>query len=212
MGKRLPPSPFLYPIVDAAALGGRGAGDVIATLAAAGVRLLQLRAKGVSDRRLLALAAEAVAAAHAQGAWLVVNDRADVARVVGADGVHVGQDDLAPADARAVLGPDAIVGLSTHDLAQIEKAGGEPIDYVALGPIFATGSKVNPDPVVGVEMLARARAITAGPLVAIGGVRRTNVRSVVDAGADGVAVISDLLGAPDLAAAVRGLEAALAAR
>ena len=208
---RLPPAPFLYPIVDADTVGPSQVAAVVETLAAAGVRLLQLRAKALGDRALLELARESVRAAHGHGALLVIDDRADVARLVAADGVHVGQDDLSPADVRAVVGPDAIVGFSTHNLEQIDEAGGEPIDYVALGPIFATRSKQNPDPVVGLPGLAAARARTRLPLVAIGGITRANAAAVAAAGADGLAVISDLLRSADLAAAVRDFEAALRA-
>jgi len=183
--------------------------SLVERLAAAGLPLLQLRAKGTSDRVRLALAREAVAAAHRGGALLIVNDRADVARMSGADGVHVGQDDVAPSDVRAVVGPDAIVGFSTHDVGQLERALREPIDYVAVGPVFATTSKSHPDPVVGLELVRAARARTTLPLVAIGGITRANARSVIAAGADGVAVISDVLRAADPVGAARELAAGL---
>jgi len=205
----LPDPPFVYPIVDAGCLRGRDAAAVVDTLARAGARLVQLRAKGLTDRRLLAMAREALAAARASGARLVVDDRADVARMVGADGLHVGQEDLTPADARAVVGPDLILGVSTHGLAQLEAAAAARVDYVAIGPVFATGSKANPDPVVGLETVRRARALVSLPLVAIGGITRANARAVVEAGADGVAVISDLLDAPDLAHAFAELASAI---
>jgi thiamine-phosphate pyrophosphorylase len=208
---RLPPAPFLYPIVDADAVGEARVVSLVLTLAASGVRLLQIRAKHASDRVLLGLAEDAVRAAHRHGALLIVNDRADVARLVGADGVHVGQDDLTPADVRAVVGPAAIVGFSTHNLEQLEAAGRQPVDYVALGPIFGTRSKRDPDPAVGLSILAAARARTTLPLVAIGGITRANARSVAAAGADGLAVISDLVAAADVPAAVREFEAALRA-
>ena len=124
---------------------------------------------------------------------IVINDRADVAKMLGADGVHLGQDDLPPSRVRALVGPDVWIGCSTHNEAQFRAAGREPADYLALGPIFATGSKENPDPVVGLAELARLRPLTAKPLVAIGGIARDNVRQVLEAGADAVAVISDLL-------------------
>ncbi len=161
----------------------------------------------------LTLARRAVAAAHAHGMALVVNDRADVARIVEADGVHVGQDDL-PVDAlRAVLGPGPIVGVSTHSWEQVAAvlATAAAVDYVAVGPVFPTRTKENPDPVVGLELVRRARAATRLPLVAIGGITRGNARAVVEAGADGVAVISDLLGAPDLERAAAELRAAVGA-
>jgi thiamine-phosphate pyrophosphorylase len=205
----LPDRPFVYPIVDAGRLRGRDAAFVVDTLARAGARLIQLRVKGLPDRSCLALARAALSAARASGATLVVNDRADIARIVGADGLHVGQDDLTGTDARSVVGPNVLLGVSTHHLGQLAAASREPVDYVAIGPVFPTHSKENPDPVVGLEMVRRARAATSLPLVAIGGITRLNARDVVEAGADGVAVISDLLDAPDLARAFTELAAAI---
>ncbi|HEV8254626.1 MAG TPA: thiamine phosphate synthase, partial [Vicinamibacteria bacterium] len=121
----------------------------------------------------------------------------------GADGVHVGQDDLDPADARHLLGPDALIGVSTHDPRQLAAAAAAPVDYVAVGPIFPTRSKSAADPVVGLDLLRQARAMTSRPLVAIGGITRARAAEVAAAGADGLAVISDLLAAPDLEAAAR---------
>jgi thiamine-phosphate pyrophosphorylase len=205
----LPPAPFAYPIVDAGRLRGRDPAFVVDSLARAGARLIQLRVKGLRDRPWLAMAGAVLAAARASGALLVVNDRADIARIVGADGLHVGQDDLTGADARTVVGPGVLLGVSTHNLDQLAAAATEAVDYVAIGPVFPTRTKDNPDPVVGLEMVRRARAATTRPLVAIGGITRANARSVVEAGADGVAVISDLLDAPDLARAFTELAAAI---
>ncbi|HZM52002.1 MAG TPA: thiamine phosphate synthase [Vicinamibacteria bacterium] len=205
----LPAAPFAYPIVDAGRLRGRDPAFVVDSLARAGARLIQLRVKGLSDRRWLAMAGAALAAAHASGAHLVVNDRADIARIAGADGLHVGQDDLTGTDARTVVGPGVLLGVSTHNLEQLGAAATEAVDYLAIGPVFPTRTKDNPDPVVGLEMVRRARAATPRPLVAIGGITRANARSVVEAGADGVAVISDLLDAPDLARAFTELAAAI---
>jgi thiamine-phosphate pyrophosphorylase len=126
------------------------------------------------------------------GATLIVNDRADFAMLLGA-GLHIGQDDLSPRDARRLMGPDAPVGYSSHNVNQLCAAGGEPVDYVALGPIFATGSKRNPDPVTGVEEVRRCRPLIEKPLVAIGGITQENALEVLRAGADSVAVISGLL-------------------
>ena len=205
----LPAAPFAYPIVDAGRLHGRDPAFVVDSLARAGARLIQLRVKGLSDRRWLAMAGAALAAAHASGAHLVVNDRADIARIAGADGLHVGQEDLTGTDARTVVGPGVLLGVSTHSLEQLGAAATEAVDYLAIGPVFPTRTKDNPDPVVGLEMVRRARAATPRPLVAIGGITRANARSVVEAGADGVAVISDLLDAPDLARAFTELAAAI---
>jgi thiamine-phosphate pyrophosphorylase len=212
VARPLPPRPFLYPIVDVAALGERAVGSVVAALAAGGAKVVQFRAKGLSDRRFLDLAAEALAAARAGGAALIVNDRPDVALILGADGVHLGQDDLDPRAVRPLLPPGALLGVSTHNLEQVERAAGAPVDYLAIGPVFPTRSKAAPDPVVGLEMVRKARALVTGSLVAIGGITEENARSVVDAGADGVAVISALLSQADLAAAGRRFAAALGRR
>jgi len=212
VARPLPPRPFLYPIVDVAALGERAVGGAVAALVAGGARVVQFRAKDLSDRRFLDLAAEALAAARAGGAALVVNDRPDVALILGADGVHLGQDDLDPHAVRTLLPPGTLLGVSTHTLEQLERAAGAPVDYLAIGPVFATRSKAAPDPVVGLEMVRKARALAAGTLVAIGGITEENARSVVEAGADGVAVISALLSQADLTAAGRRFTAALGRR
>jgi thiamine-phosphate pyrophosphorylase len=210
--RRLPDRPFLYAIVDTGRLGARAAGDAAAALARGGAALVQLRAKDVTDRRLLALAEEVRDGARREGALFIVNDRPDVARLVAADGVHLGQGDVPPAAARAVLGEGAIVGRSTHSLAQLQDALREPVDYVALGPVFATSTKADTEPVVGVELLRRARALTERPLVAIGGIDLSRAADVVAAGADGLAVISALLDAPDLEQAARAFVQALLPR
>jgi thiamine-phosphate pyrophosphorylase len=209
VARPLPPRPFLYPIVDVATLGERAVGSAVAALAAGGAQIVQFRGKGLSDRRFLELAAEALAAARDGGATLVVNDRPDVAIILGADGVHLGQDDLDPRQVRPLLPPGTLLGVSTHNLEQLGRAAGEIVDYVAIGPVFPTRSKAAPDPVVGLEMVRRARTLISRPLVAIGGITETNARAVVAAGADGVAVISALRSRPDLAAVARALRAAL---
>jgi len=132
------------------------------------------------------------------GATLVVNDRADFALLLEA-GLHLGQDDLPPRDARRLMGRDATVGFSSHNVTQLCAAGGEPVDYVALGPVFATASKLNPDPVTGIEEIRRCRSLIEKPLVAIGGITLENAVDVLRAGADSVAVIAGLL--PDRATA-----------
>ena len=212
MRPALPARPFLYPIVDAGALGGRSPAQVVRDLAAGGARLIQLRAKDVPDGAFLEMARAAVEAAEAAGAALMVNDRADVARLASAAGVHVGQDDLPPAACRAVLGEGALVGLSTHGLAQIEAGARAPVDYLAVGPVFPTRSKRAPDPVVGPDLVRRARALWKGPLVAIGGITPENAREVADAGADGLAVIAGVMAHADLAEAVRRYRRALGER
>jgi thiamine-phosphate pyrophosphorylase len=208
----LPPRPFIYPIVDTGALAGRSPAEAVRALAAGGARLIQLRAKDLRDGALLEMARAVLAAARAAGVTLVVNDRADVALVAAADGVHVGQDDLPPSACRAVLGEEAMVGLSTHDVAQLEAGQREPVDYLAVGPVFPTPSKLAPDPVVGTALVRRARALWKGPLVAIGGITPDNAREVVDAGADGLAVISGVMAHDDLAEAMRRYRRALGDR
>jgi len=129
-------------------------------------------------------------------AKLIMNDRTDLCLAVGYDGVHLGQDDLPAESARLVVGAEKIVGVSTHNLAQVKEADAGPADYIAIGPVFPTTGKKNPDMVVGLEGVRAARAATSKPLVAIGGITRSNAKSVIEAGADSVAVISGLLSSP----------------
>ena len=162
-----------------------------------GATLLQYRNKTQQGRELLAdaQAMKRVAGEHPT-VQLIMNDRADLCLAAGFDGVHLGQDDISPKGARMLCKPPMIVGVSTHNPEQIEAANGQPVDYIAIGPVFATASKANPDPVVGLEGVRRARTLTAKPLVAIGGITRANCREVIEAGADSIAVISDLLNEP----------------
>ncbi len=194
----------LYPIVDADSTA-----DVVAlarAVIAGGARLLQLRAKHASTGELIALARAVRNVTTRAGTALIINDRADVARLVGAAGVHLGQDDLPPAAARAQLGPGAIIGFSTHTLAQVDAVlDAGAIDYLAFGPIYATRSKRNPDPAQGLDTLAAVRVRCALPLVAIGGIDASTIGAVRNAGADAVAVIGALAGARDPAAAMRAL-------
>jgi thiamine-phosphate pyrophosphorylase len=189
--------PGFYPILDTALLERRGfavleAADI---LLAEGVRLLQLRHKGHYSRDLFGVAETIAVRCREQGATLIVNDRADIALMLDA-GLHIGQDDLPPAEARRLIGPGRVLGFSTHNQEQLVRAIVEPADYLAVGPIFATASKSNPDPVVGVELLRTVRPLTDKPLVAIGGVTRRTARYVLAAGADAVAVIGDLYPEP----------------
>jgi thiamine-phosphate pyrophosphorylase len=186
--------PRLYPILDTATLEHRGFPPLLAAEAIleAGARILQFRHKGHFSRGTFECAEYVGRLCRHFGATFVVNDRADIAAILGA-GLHLGQDDPAPAAARRIAGPDAMIGFSTHNEAQLRAAAHEPVDYVALGPIFGTSSKGNPDPVVGVEQLRAWRALTARPLVAIGGIMLESAQQVIAAGADAVAVIGDLL-------------------
>lgn len=186
--------PKLYPITDRR-LSGLSHAEQAARLIEGGAAFIQLREKHLSPREFYREAEEALKVARARGVKLIINDRADIALALGADGVHLGQDDMPPFAARALLGEGAVVGFSTHSVEQAIAAARMPIDYVAVGPIFATTSKEKPDPVVGLEGLRRVREAVgvSVKLVAIGGVTRENAPSVLAAGADSVAVISALL-------------------
>ena len=185
--------PTLYPITDTV-VSGLSHAEQVRRLCAGGAILIQLREKEMSPREFHQEAKAALIVARSYGARIIINDRADLALTLGADGVHLGQDDLPPAAARRLLGKDAIIGLSTHTLEQAKAAAGLPIDYIAIGPIFETKSKVNPDAVVGLEGLRRVRrSVGDVPLVAIGGIGLPDLKNVLDAGADSVAVISLLL-------------------
>ena len=192
--------PRLYAILDVAcfALPLRTTDAIVEyarELAAGGVTLLQYRNKAGTTREMLDHA-RAIRSALGDGATLIMNDRADICIAADFDGVHVGQEDLSPQGARTVIGDSKILGVSTHNLQQLREADAGPADYIAYGPVFTTSSKQNPDPVVGIEGVRAARAATKKSLVAIGGITRANARSVIEAGADSVAVISDLLTAP----------------
>ena len=159
----------------------------------AGVSLVQWRDKGGSPQEVLMGASVLREVFEGTGCRLIMNDRADLAVLAGYGGVHVGQGDLLPEDARRVVGAGAWVGVSTHNEEQVRLADASCADYVAVGPVFATGTKADAEPVIGLEGVRRARALTGKPIVAIGGIMRENARSVIDAGADSVAVISGLL-------------------
>ena len=162
---------------------------------AGGVALIQYRNKSGNAPEILEHARELKRRLPAS-VKLIMNDRADLCLAAEFDGVHVGQDDLSPESVRKVIGPDPWLGVSTHNPEQLAEADETSADYIAVGPVFATVSKANPDPVVGLEGVRRARQLTRKPLVAIGGITRANCRSVIDAGADSVAVISDLVRDP----------------
>jgi thiamine-phosphate pyrophosphorylase len=177
----------------------------------AGVRLIQLRAKRLPGGPLLTLAAEFAAEARAAGATFILNDRADLARLAGAAGVHVGQTDLHPVDARNLIGPDAVIGLSTHSAGEFSRALDEPVDYVAVGAVFPTSIKGPMHPTVGLAFVhdaANRAAERRLPIVAIGGITLDTAPRVIEAGASAVAVITDLI-AQDVAARARAYLAVL---
>ena len=194
--------PRLYPILDSRCFGNtRDLVTAAQELAAAGATLLQFRNKSGNARVMLEQARELrrqcrTGMSDSHLPRLVMNDRADLCLAADFDGVHVGQDDLSPEAVCAIIGPDRWLGVSTHNPEQLRDADLTSADYLAIGPVFATSSKENPDPVVGLEGVCRARALTRKPLVAIGGITRANAASVIEAGADSIAVISDLIRDP----------------
>ena len=185
----------LYAILDPSCFTANEMFSAADELKAAGVILLQYRNKSGNARQMLDHARE-LKRRLGSSVQLIMNDRADLALVADFDGVHVGQDDLSPAGARKVIGDQLWLGVSTHNPEQVAIADQTSADYIAVGPVFATASKRNPDPVIGLAGVRRARELTRKPLVAIGGITRANCRSVIEAGADSVAVISDLLPEP----------------
>jgi thiamine-phosphate pyrophosphorylase len=178
-------------------------------LAAAGVRLLQYRHKSAPAREYLATCRELASTLVPLGISFIVNDRPDVALLAGATGVHCGQDDLEAEQVRAIVGKEKWVGVSTHNLEQFRAAASTSANYIAVGPVFATSSKANPDPVVGIDFIRQVRALTQKPIVAIGGITLERAASVIEAGADSVAVISDIIAAPGPAGRARQYLAAL---
>lgn len=188
--------PPIYPITDTRLSGLSHAGQV-EQLISGGATMVQLRDKHASAREFYADAEKALEIARARSVRLIINDRVDIAFALGADGVHLGQEDLPPTEARKILGDRAIIGFSTHDLEQAVEAAKLPIDYIAFGPVYDTRTKENPDKTVGLEGLRRVRETISGfPLVAIGGINSANLRPVFEAGADSAAIISDLYTSP----------------
>jgi thiamine-phosphate pyrophosphorylase len=188
--------PRIYPILDASCFADwNGLISAAEDLVAAGVTIIQYRNKVDNGRRMLEQA-RWLKARIGTRARLIMNDRADLCLAADFDGLHVGQDDLSPDSARKIIGPDRWLGVSTHNPSQIAEADKTSADYVAIGPVFPTLSKDRPDPVVGLEGVREARALTSKPLIAIGGITRANCLRVMEAGADSIAVISDLVREP----------------
>ncbi len=186
--------PSVYPILDTEHLASSGIGAVrlAEAMASAGIRIAQYRHKGSFTRDVFEEAAAVGAVLQSRGARFIVNDRADIAMALGADGVHVGQGDLPVGDVRRIVGPEMVVGYSTHNATQLSGEECSHADYLAIGPVFATSSKLNPDPVVGLDGVRQARSLTDKPLVAIGGIAIESAGEVLLAGADSVAMISGI--------------------
>ena len=192
--------PAFYPLVDTGY--GLPATAVAEAILEAGARILQFRHKGFFSRQVFEEAEKIASLCRGAGALFVMNDRADIAMLLDA-GLHLGQDDLPPADARRIMPPDRIIGFSTHNADQLRAGDREPVDYLAIGPIFGTTSKQNPDPVIGIDQLRALRLLTRKPLVAIGGINRKTAPAVFAAGADSVAIIGDLYPQPLTKASLR---------
>ncbi len=183
--------PKLYPITDCQ-LSNCTHEEIVQMMLAGGARLIQLRDKDASAKELLDAARSCLTITRAAGAKLIINDRVDVTLTSGADGVHLGQEDLSVEEAREILGEDKIIGISTHSLEQFKAALETSANYIAIGPVFQTKTKENADPVVGLELIRQAKAMADRPLVAIGGITVESAAEVMAAGADSVAVISAL--------------------
>jgi len=207
--KRKPVTTGLYIILDASSCRNRSLLDILEDAAAAGAQHFQYRNKSGSMKAAYAEALPLRKRARERGVTFIVNDRCDLALAVDADGVHLGQRDLPYAEARQVMGGDKLIGLSTHTAEQVQEAEQLRPDYIGFGPIFTPVSKQDHDPVVGTAGVKRIRAMTALPLIAIGGIQLNQVETIMRAGADGVAVISAVLGAVDVGQAVRDLLAAI---
>ena len=189
--------PKIYPITDRY-ISGLSHAEQVKRLIDGGAKLIQLREKRLSPKQFYREAVEAIEIARIAGAKIIINDRVDIALVTKADGVHLGQDDLPPEQARNVLGPEAIIGFSTHNVGQAVQAANKPVDYIAAGPVFATLTKDKPDPTIGLaELRVISEAFRDLPLVAIGGITAENAQSTLDAGADSVAVVSYLITDPE---------------
>jgi thiamine-phosphate pyrophosphorylase len=186
----------LYPITDRS-ISGRSHAEQVLLLSEAGINLVQLRDKVLSPQHFYQQAAEALHLARDRGVKIIINDRVDIALALKADGVHLGQDDMSPESARRLLGPEAIIGFSTHDIEQARLGSEMPVDYIAIGPIFETSSKEAPDFPLGLEKLRQVRqAVGQMPLVAIGGLGIDNARQVLGTGVDALAIISDIWCSP----------------
>jgi thiamine-phosphate diphosphorylase len=196
--------PALYAILDPEQIGSRSPESVLSQLLQGGAKMIQLRAKAMSSRDFFHLARRARELTTPYDCKLIVNDRIDIALGSAADGVHLGQEDLPLQIGRKLLG-DRLIGISTHSLEQAKEAEANGADYIGFGPIFGTATKNTGYTARGLEMLARTRAAVALPIVAIGGITETNIQNVWQAGADSVAIISDILKADDVAAKVSAI-------
>lgn len=196
--------PRIYPITDVR-LSGLTHAEQVRRLAEGGATLIQLRDKKASPRDFYEAAVEAITVARTLGVKIIINDRLDIAIAARADGVHLGQDDLPVEEARRLIGRSGIIGFSTHNLKQALEADSLAVDYIAIGPVFQTSTKENPDQTIGLELVREVKRRVTKPLVAIGGITLERAQSVIAAGADSLAIISDLYSTSDIATRIRAL-------
>ncbi|HSW38415.1 MAG TPA: thiamine phosphate synthase [Acidobacteriota bacterium] len=195
----MPVLPPVYPITDKALAGKSSHFAILRELARGGAQFVQIRDKTTPPREFLKDLIKCAEFADRENITLIVNDRCDLAILSGASGVHLGQDDLPPEAARTLAGTSAVIGLSTHSLAQVKKSNNLPIDYIGFGPVFTTTTRKDPSPRTGLRLLAEACAISRVPVVAIGGISREQIRAILRAGAASAAVISSLMSAGNIA-------------
>ena len=214
-GRLMPERPVLdlsvYLVTDRALCGARGVVETVRQAIAAGATVVQLRDPVAKTRALVEEARALVAMLRPAGIPFIVNDRVDVAMAAGADGVHLGQSDMSVADARALMGPEPILGLSITAMADLDASDLGQVDYLGVGPVFATATKADAAPAMGLAGLSAVRAASRLPIVAIGGISAANAAATVAAGADGVAIVSAICAAPDAAAVTRDLAGIVAA-
>lgn len=189
----LPASPFVYTITDRKLAGEPGISVIVQELCRGGAGLIQIREKNITTARFCQIACDAVAVARPYGVPVLINDRVDVARYAKADGVHLGDDELPAEEARAILGPEKIIGISCHSLTDVKEALKKPLDYIAVGPVYPTTTKKLKYSVAGLELVSAARKISHLPLVAIGGISSANAAAVINAGANSISVISQVM-------------------
>lgn len=187
----------IYVILDSK-LAGKNHYEIARDAISGGARVIQLREKHRSRHEVLALARELRFLTRSHGVTFIINDDAELAAEIDADGLHIGQEDISPSEARRIIGPSRILGLSTHTLEQAQRAAHEPVDYISVGPVYPTQTKENPWPTVGVELIRTVRRHTSHVITAIGGIREEHVRELVLAGAHNIAMIGEIMTAPDI--------------
>ncbi|MGO1079345.1 thiamine phosphate synthase [Inquilinus sp. CA228] len=200
----------LYLVTDRAICAERGLVSIVDAASSAGLDAVQIRDDVTPDAELIALGLELLAFLRPRGVALIINNRVEIAAAIGADGVHIGQSDMPPAQARAMLGPSAVIGLSINDPAQVAAVDPDIVDHLGVGPIYGVEVKTDAAPAMGLEGLRRCRKATSLPIVAIGAIHTHHIPELIRAGADGIAVVRAIISADDVAGATRGLASQMA--